>query len=160
MQKIVFTVLLSCLLANTALAAPASSVGLNYSFDDVFGTQFEFDISKAANNRPVSVQLFWKSYSQHLGTNNTWDTSSVGAVGIYDFTSVAKLDKKLHPYAGLGLMSVSYVWAGNGAAKNYSGVGGGFYVTGGARYDISPQIAADVNYNNFGGITMGVNFNF
>jgi hypothetical protein len=160
MKKIALTLLLSGLLTNTAFAAPTSSVGISYSFDDVFGTEFEFDISKEANNRPVSVQLFWKSYSQRLGTNNTWNTTGVGAVGIYDLTSATKFDKRIHPYAGLGLMSVSYTWAGFGNAQSYNGVGSGLYVTGGVRYDLSPEIVADVNYNNFGGITVGANFKF
>ena len=162
MKKITITLFISSLLTNTAFAASTSSVGLNYSFDDVFGTQFEFDISKVANNRPVSAQIFWKSYSQRLGTNNTWNTTSLGAAGIYDLTSVSKFDKKVHPYAGLGLMSVSYTWAGLTPTppQGYNGVSGGLYVTGGVRYDLSPEITADVNYNNFGGISVGANFNF
>lgn len=159
MKKITLAILLTGFFSD-AFAASTSSVGINYSFDDVFGSQFEFDISKAANNRPVSVQLFWKSYSQRLGTNNIWNTTSVGAAGIYDLTSVTKFDKKIHPYAGLGLMSVSYSWAGLGLKQNYTGVSGGLYVTGGVRYDLSPQISADINYNNFGGLTVGANFNF
>lgn len=160
MKKIALALLLTGFFSGSALAASTSSVGINYSFDDVFGSQFEFDISKAANNRPVSVQLFWKSYSQRLGTNSTWNTTGVGAAGIYDLTSVTKFDKKIHPYAGLGLMSVAYSWAGFGPAQNYTGVSGGLYVTGGARYEFSPQIYADVSYNNFGGLTLGAIFNF
>ncbi len=163
MKKIAFTLLLSGLLTNTALAASANStnsVGINYSFDDAFGAQFEFDISKAVNNKPVSVQLFWKNYSQRLGTNNTWNTTGVGAAGIYDLTSVSKLDKKFHPYVGLGLISESHSWAGFGGQQNYTGVNGGLYIIGGVRYNLNPQITADVNLNSFGGLTVGANFNF
>jgi hypothetical protein len=106
------------------------------------------------------MQIFWKSYSQHISNSSIWNTSGVGVAGIYDLTSVSKLDKKLHPYAGLGLISVSYSWAGSGPTQNYTGVNGGLYVTGGVRYIVNPQITADVNYNNFGGITLGANFNF
>ena len=160
MKKIVLAILLSGFFTNTACAAPKNSVGINYSFDNVFGVQFEFDISKAANNNPVSVQLFLKSYSQRLGTNNTWSTTGVGVAGIYDLSAIAKLDNKIHPYIGLGLMSVSHSWGGFGPTPNYTGVSGGLYVTGGVRYDLSPQIAADLNANNFGGLTVGANFNF
>ena len=34
------------------------------------------------------------------------------------------------------------------------------YVTGGVRYYLTPQFDADLNYNNFGGLTIGANFNF
>jgi hypothetical protein len=42
----------------------------------------------------------------------------------------------------------------------YTGVVGGLYVTFGLRYFLAPQIDADFNYNNFGDLTAGVNFNF
>lgn len=160
MKKFIFAILLSGSLTNAALAAAINNFGFNYSSDEVFGTQFEFDISKAANNRPVSVQLFWKSYSQRLSNTATWKTIGLGAVGIYDLTSISKFDKRIHPYAGLGLMTVSYSWAGSGNAQIYNGVDGGLYVTGGMRYDLGPEIDADVNINNFGGITAGVNFKY
>lgn len=160
MKSFIIAILLSGLFANTALAASTNNFGFNYSFDEVFGTQFEFDISKAANNRPVSVQLFWKSYSQRLSNTATWNTTGVGAAVIYDLTSISKFDKKIHPYAGLGMMTVSYSWAGSGNAQIYNGVDGGLYVTGGIRYVVVPEIDADVNFNNFGSITTGVNFKF
>lgn len=31
-------------------------------------------------------------------------TTGIGVAAIYDFNSIAKLDKKIHPYAGLGLI--------------------------------------------------------
>lgn len=160
MKKFTIAILLSGLLTNTAFAAATNNFGFNYSFDEVFGTQFEFDISKAANNRPVSVQLFWKSYSQRLSNTATWKTIGVGAVGIYDLTSLSKFDKKIHPYVGLGMMTVSYSWAGSGNVQNYNGVDGGLYVTGGMRYFLGPEIDADVNFNTFGGLTAGVNFKY
>jgi len=170
MKKIALTLVISALLSHATFAATEktalgsainlSNIGINYSLDDVFGTQFEFDVSKMANNAPVAMQIFWKSYSQHISDSSIWNTTSVGVSGIYDLTAISKLDKKFHPYAGLGLMSVSYSWAGMGPTQNYTGVNGGLYVTGGVRYNINPQIAADVNYNNFGGITVGANFNF
>lgn len=170
MKKIAPIIMLSLLLTNTALAETAeaasgnagvkSMVGINFSFDNVFGTQFEFDIAKAVNNAPVSVQLFFKSYTQKLGANNAWNTTGTGAAGIYDLSAVSKLDKEFHPYVGLGWLSVSYSWAGFGPIQNYSGVSSGLYAAGGVRYDFNPHLAADVNYNNFGGVTVGANFSF
>jgi hypothetical protein len=128
--------------------------------EDVLGTQVEFDISKMTNNAPVSVQLFWKGYEQRSGTYASWNTTGVGAAAIYDLSPLAQLDKKIHPYAGLGLISVAYSWTGLGPAQNYGGVSSGIYVTGGIKYTLTPQIDADLNYNNFGRLTVGANFNF
>jgi hypothetical protein len=167
MKNISLTILIFTVLVNSALASSeksTSSVEINYSLSDVFGTQFEFDISKAAKNRPVSMQLFWKSYAQNLGTingiSNTWNTTAVGVAGVYNLTSIVKFDKKLHPYAGVGLMSVSHTWTSVGPTPNYSGVGGGLYVTSGVLYELAPQLDIDMNYNNFGDITVGASFSF
>jgi hypothetical protein len=160
MKKIALVLLSSGLLANTAFAESANNVGINYSFDDVFGSHLEFDIAKATNNKPISLQLFFKNYSQRLGPTNTWRTTAIGAAGIYDLTSATKLDKQIHPYVGMGLMSVSYAWASAGPQPNYTGVDGGLYVVGGIRYNLDPQIVADFNFNNFGGLTLGANFEF
>jgi hypothetical protein len=161
MKKNTF-ILFASLFASPALAASSNlhnSLGVNYSFDNVLGAQFEFDLSKAAN-APISAQLFWKSYSQRLGTFNTWNTRGVGVAGIYDLTAVFKSGKKIHPYLGAGLISVSHTWAGSGSALNYTGVDSGLYITGGVRYNLNSQVDADLNANSFGGLTAGVNFNF
>jgi hypothetical protein len=160
MKKIASIILLAVFISNTAHAESSSSVGINFAFDVAFGTQYEFDISKAANNKPVAIQLFFKSYQQKLGGGNTWNSTAVGAAGIYDFTTAAKFDKNVHPYAGLGLVSVAHSWAGIGSAPNYTGADGGIYITGGVRYNLNPQIDADLNLNNVGGLTVGANFKF
>jgi opacity protein-like surface antigen len=161
MKKIVMAALLSAFVAAPAVAADTKgNVGVNFSTAGAFGIQGEFNISSMTNNAPVSVQAFWKHYSQDVGPNASWGTTGIGITGIYDFSSLAKLDKKIHPYAGVGLMSVSYSWRGTGNSWPYTGVGGGLYVTAGVRYDLTPQVAADLNYNNFGDLTAGVNFNF
>lgn len=160
MKKIVISVLLSTLVSAPAVAAGnAGNVGVNFSVDSVFGIQGEFDISSMTNKAPVSVQVFLKNYSQNIAPNVSWSTTGIGVAGIFDFNSAAKLDKKIHPYAGIGLMSVSNRWTGLGPSSRYTGVGGGLYFTGGVRYALTPRVAADFNYNNFGSLTAGVNFN-
>lgn len=108
MNKIVIAVLLS-FIAVSAAATPKSAgttgnVGINFSVDSVIGIHGEFNISSMANNAPVSVQAFWKNYSQRIAPAVTWGTTGIGVAAIYDFNSIAKLDKKIHPYAGLGLI--------------------------------------------------------
>jgi hypothetical protein len=168
-MKNLFALLLSLsvvLFAGQAYAASAparglpNNIGVSYSFDDAFGTQFEFNISQAVNYAPVSVQIFWRSYPQRVGTNATWNTTGFGVAGIYDLTNTIKLDKKFRPYIGLGVISVSHSWAGNGPAWNYTGRDSGLYVTGGVRYNFNPQVAGDLSLNSFGGLTVGANFNF
>ena len=161
MMKVV-VVLLSALVAAPAVAASKTtgSVGVNYSVDSVFGIQGEFDISSMTNKAPVSAQVFLKNYSQNIAPGVSWGTTGVGVAAIYDFNSLAKLDKKIHPYAGLGLIAVTYRWKGVGPKWGYTGVGSGLYVTGGVRYVLTPQVEADLNYNDFGGLTFGANFKF
>jgi len=150
----------------TLLSAPvfaagnAGNVGLNVSFDNAVGIQGEFNLHK-----PVSLQVFLKNYSRtylYGGPPGSYSYSytAFGAAGIYDFSKELRIaDKKIHPYAGLGLFTVSSSFNGSGAYVN-SSVLGGIYLTAGARYEISPDIDLDGNYNNFGGLTIGANLKF
>lgn len=161
MKNIAVAALLSAFVAAPAVAAGnADSFGVNFSVDNVFGIQGDFDISSMTNKAPVSVQVFLKNYSQNITPNVSWSTTGIGVAGIYDFNSISKLDKKIHPYAGLGLVYVTYSWTGMGPAWRYTGVSSGLYVTGGFKYTLTPQVAADLNYNNFGDLTAGINFGF
>ena len=167
MKKIAVALLLSAFVAAPAYAADGkNSVGVNYGLDysGVFGVQGEFDISSMTNKAPVSVQVFWKNYSRSYfvpgwGTYK-WSYNGLGAAGIYDFSSVAKLDKKIKPYAGVGLIVLSTSLSGPTGGFAPGADSGGLYFTGGVRYALTPQLAADLNYNNFGGITFGANFSF
>ena len=165
MKKIAVALLLSAFVAAPAYAADGkNSVGVNYGLDynGVFGVQGEFDISSMTNKAPVSVQVFWKNYSRSyyaLGWGNyKWSYNGFGAAGIYDFSSVAKLDKKIKPYAGLGLIILNSSLSGPAGVPGADS--GGLYLTGGVRYALTPQFAVDLNYNNFGGITFGANLSF
>jgi hypothetical protein len=159
MNKIALAVLLSTFVSAQAVAAEyKGNVGINLSTEEIIGIQGELGIASLVNQAPVSVQAFWKYYPQ--GQNYNWDTSAFGVAGIYDFSSIIKVDKKAHPYAGAGLMSVSHTWMGTGATPEYNGVSSGLYVTAGLRYFFTQQVAADVNVNNFGDLTAGANYNF
>lgn len=167
MKKIAVALLLSAFVAAPAYAADGkNSVGVNYGLDysGVFGIQGEFDISSMTNKAPVSFQVFWKNYSRSYnvpGGTYKWSYNGLGAAAVYDFSSVAKLDKKIKPYAGLGLIVLSSSWSGPAGGLGVPGAdSGGLYFTGGVRYALTPQLAADLNYNNFGGITVGANFSF
>jgi hypothetical protein len=166
MKKIVIFALLSAFAAVPAFAADGkNSVGVNYGTDlnGVLGIQGEFDISSMVNKAPVSLQVFWKNYSQSyaspVGTYK-WSYNGLGLAGIYDFSSVVKLDSRIKPYAGLGLISLNSGYSGPNYAFASSADSGGLYVTAGVRYAMTPAVSADLNLNNFGGLTIGANFNF
>jgi opacity protein-like surface antigen len=168
MKNIIIAALLSIFIAAPAIAADGkNSIGVNYGLDQngVFGFQGEFDISASLTNKaPVSVQVFWKNYSQSYFVPS-WGTyqysyNGFGAAAIYDFSSVAKLDKKIKPYAGVGLYTLNNTFSGPAVPFPTSADSGGLYITGGVRYALSPQVAADLNFNNIGGLTIGVNFSF
>ncbi|MDH2919032.1 MAG: opacity family porin [Sideroxydans sp.] len=163
MKKIIAVSLLSVVMSSTASAA-GNSVGVNYGLDwtGVLGLQAEFDISKLANNAPLAVQVVYKNYSSptYFG-GYKYSYTGFGAAAIYDFSSAMKLaDKKIKPYAGLGLMTLSSTWSGPAGTNFAAANSGGLYFVGGARYALTPQFDADLNYNNFGGLTIGANFKF
>jgi hypothetical protein len=163
MKKIFSITLLSTLLATPALAAEKSgSIGANISLGGAFGVQAEF-----ALQRPFSLQLFLKNYSRYYDYGNnfgrySYSYTAVGAAGVYDFSKEIKLsDKKLHPYIGLGLYTVSANFNGSGGYIGSSdNTGLGLYLTVGVKYDITPVLDLDTSYNNFGGLTVGANFKF
>jgi len=161
MNTFVVAGLLSFFVATPSLAAEAKgNFGVNISSSGAYGIQAEFDISAHASGAPVSVQVFWKHDSQDIGNATAWDSTAIGVAGIYDFTAVAKLDSKVHPYAGAGLMSVSHDRNGPWSGGAYNGVDSGLYYTGGVRFDLESQLDIDLNYNSFGDITLGLNLNF
>lgn len=167
MKKIVTAALLSAFVASPAVAADGkNSVGVNYGLDlnGVMGVQGELDISSSMPNKAaVAVQVFWKNYWQAYSTNvgtYQYTYNGFGAAAIYNFGSVGKLDKKIKPYAGLGLITLNARLSGPNAPFSRTADSGGLYITGGVRYDLTPQVSADLNYNNFGGLTIGGNLNF
>ncbi len=165
MKRIVIAALLSVIAIAPAVAASGkNSIGVNYGVDagGVFGIQGEFDISSLVNKAPVSVQVFWKGYSKtysapFVGTYK-YSYTALGAAAIYDFSSAFKLDKKIRPYAGVGLYNLSASLSG--AVGVAAADSGGLYIIGGAQYALTPQLSADLNYNNIGGITIGADFSF
>jgi len=165
MKKTVIVMLLYSIVAPAAFAATGGdnvkrSVGINYGVYGAIGIEGEQSISSLANNEPVSVQVFLKNYMQDTSPGVSWDTTGIGAAAIYDFTTLARLDNKIHPYGGIGLMFVNHDWSGTGPVPKYTGVDSGLYLTGGVRYELSPKISADLNYNFFGDLTAGVIFSF
>ena len=184
MKKIVIAALLSTIISAPAIAAPTrasaaapaatktGSIGINYglNYSGVLGIQGEYNLASVVANLPISIQGFYKKGSETFYGVKA-DIKSMGVAGIYDFSSTFKMPKNLHPYAGAGLAreTASVVIPG------FAGFGGGFgaypattvsttstklYYTGGARYSFTPQLDADANYNQFGGVTVGINFNF
>ncbi len=166
MIKTAVALLLIASFAAPAVAAEGkNSVGINYGFDGdgVFGIQGDFDISSSVKNAPVSAQVFWKSYTDSfdrpLGTYQ-YSYYGFGIAGIYNFGSVLKQNPKIKPYAGLGLYTLNNKLSGPSAPLNVSSDSGGLYAVAGIRYAMSPQYSIDVNYNNIGGATIGVNLDF
>lgn len=167
MKKIAAAILLSAFVAAPAIAADGKkSVGVSYGLDynGVFGIQGEFDISSMVNKAPISVQAFWKKSSESVYGISA-DVTAIGVAGIYDLSSALKLDKKIQPYAGLGLRRVTSTVVIPGMppfipTTTASASDTELHLTLGAKYSFTPQIAADFNYNDFGGLTIGADYSF
>ncbi len=165
MKNIVIVTLLYSIVAPAAYAATGidnvkDNVGINYGVYGVLGIDGEQSISSLVNNEPVSAQIFLKNYSQDISPGGSWDTTGIGAAAIYHFNSVSLLDNTLHPYGGIGLMFVGHSWVGSGPARAYSGVDSGLYLVGGVRYYLNSKWAADLNFNVFSDLTVGVIYSF
>ena len=167
MDKIVVAALLSTVIATPAFAAEGkNSIGINYGLDlnGVFGVQAEFDVSSMMSNKaPVSAQVFWKNYSQSYGTpagTYQYSYNALGVAAIYDFGPVIKNNSRISPYAGLGLITLNSTLSGPAQPFGIGADSGGLYLTVGARYEVTPQISADLNFNNYGGLTLGAIMKF
>jgi opacity protein-like surface antigen len=167
MNRIVVAALLSAVIASPAFAAEGkNSIGINYGFDlnGVFGVQGEFDVSSyLTNHAPVSAQVFWKNYSQSYGTpagTYQYSYNALGVAAIYDFGPVIRNNSKIRPYAGLGLITLNSSLSGPAAPFGIGADSGGLYLTAGARYEFAPQLSADLNFNNYGGLTIGAILKF
>jgi opacity protein-like surface antigen len=165
MKNIVIAMLLYSIIVPAANAATGidnvkRSVGINYGVYGVLGVEGEQSISSFANNQPVSLQVFLKNYMQDTSPGVSWDTTGIGAVAIYDFNTVARMDRKIHPYGGIGLMFVNHSWSGTAPVPKYTGVDSGLYLVGGVRYELDDKVSADLNYNFFGDLTVGVIYSF
>ena len=71
-----------------------------------------------------------------------------------------KLDPKIHPFAGVGLGVGTVSCTGSACGGLATPSVGGLYLIAGAQYDLAPRIAAEVNINGWGGLTVGANFKF
>lgn len=161
MWKIVIAALLTVFVVPPAVAEEAqASVGANYSSAGAYGIQGELDVSSMADNAPLWVQVFWKNLSKSESSGGSWDVTGVGAAIIYNLSSRVGEKEIFHPYVGIALMTVSFKWKGSTPAKSYTGVDSGLYLVGGLKYFLSPQLAADLNYNVFGDLTAGINYSF
>ena len=140
MKKIVLAALLSSFVAAPAFAAgAANNVGINASLDGVIGIQGEFNISSAVDNAPVSIQVFYKKESDaYSAFGVTADHKAFGVTGIYDFSSLFKMDKRFTPYAGGGLaretVGTTVPFVGVVEANSTE-----LYLTAGLRYAITPK---------------------
>ncbi len=167
MKRLFVAALMSIFIAAPAFAADRkNSVGINYGFDQsgVIGLQGEFDISSHVNKAPVSIQVFWKGYSETFNYpgfgNYKFSYNGFGAAGIYDFGSVIKQNNKIRPFAGVGLVSLNSSLSGPANLPPVSADSGGLYVTFGVKYAVSSEVSTDLSYNNVGGLTIGANYHF
>ncbi|MDH4234234.1 MAG: porin family protein [Gallionella sp.] len=160
MQKIVLAALLSSFVTAPAFAEGSpSNVGIDASLDGVIGIHGELNISPAVNNAPVSVQAFYKKDSgAYSGFGFKADHKALGVTGIYDLNTAFKLDKRMSPYAGAGLVRET-----KGAVSPFGileETKTKLYLTGGFRYTIAPKITADASVNTVFDLAAGINFNF
>lgn len=168
MKKTILAFAVIVLIAAPAFAAEEkNSMGINYGskFSGVWGFEGEFDVSSRFNKAPISLQVFWKTYSRHYYEAGVGDYKynymGVGGALIYDFSSAIGVGARLKPYAGLGFMDLNEQAPETTAPLPVTdSKKSGLYGTAGIRYAITKRIAADLSYNNYTGATLGVVLGF
>jgi len=167
MKKITIAVLLTVFAVTPAFAADQSklSLGVGYGFDyeGVFSFHGDYDISAMANNAPVKARFGFDHYSPNYswaGNNYSWSYNRFYGAAYYDFSRHMTLDKRIHPFAGLGLYVGSSSCAGSVCGNVSSSSNSGLYYIAGVQFDIAPKIALEANVNEIGGVSIGANFKF
>jgi opacity protein-like surface antigen len=166
MKKIIIAALISFFTVTSALAADQSkgNLGAGYGFDNggVLSLHGDFDISAMANKAPVTARVGFDHYSLDYwaGNNYSWSYNMFYGAAYYDFSRDLKLDKKVHPFAGLGLYLGSLSCSGSVCGGVPSPTSSGVYYILGVQYDVAPKIAVEANINQLGGLTIGANFKY
>jgi opacity protein-like surface antigen len=166
MKNITIAALLSALAVTPALAADQSklSLGAGYGFDNsgVVSIHGDYDIADMVNSAPVKARVGLDHYSQHYwsGSNYSWSYNMFYGAAYYDFSRDVILDKRVHPFAGLGLYIGSLSCSGSVCGSVSSPTSSGLYYIAGVQYDVAPKIALEANVNQIGGLTVGANFKF
>lgn len=159
MNKIITLIVLAALTTTAHAAEKSKNVGISVSLDNTLGVQAEFNIQQ-----PFSAQVFYKTntggfYGSPFSFKNT-NYSAIGVAGIYDLSKIANIpNPQIHPYAGVGLYTVSSGHSSTGAAVSPP-VNGGIYLVAGAKYEFSPELNFDANINILSGLTIGANLKF
>lgn len=132
------------------------SVGATYGFNytGVLALHADYDIQDEAN-APVKVRVGWDNYSIGYGAYSESINVFYGGA-YYDFGKYLNISKKIHPFWGLGLGTVSVSCSGCNTVSSPSG----FYYIGGVQYDYSPKITGEANFNGWGGLSLGANYKF
>jgi len=164
MNKFLVVLFAALVVMPAAAVAGNDNFGLSYGFGErgTFGVTGELDVSSKLNNQPVSIQVLWKSYSQRVSAAPEvfYNYYGLGAAAIYDFSTIIKLHKKVKPYAGAGLLilnsKTNLVSGSVPPPPDSSGLH--VYYTAGIRYALSQDLQADFSFNNYGLITIGMNF--
>lgn len=141
------------------------SVGAGYGFNytGVLSLRADYDISSMVDNKPIKARVGYDRYSIDTGAGAwgySWSYNIFYGGAYYDFNKDLKLDKKIHPFAGLGFGFGSASCSGQWCGWASSPTVGGFYYIGGIQYDVLPNVSAEANFNGWGGLSLGANYKF
>ncbi|MBI3478794.1 MAG: hypothetical protein HY016_00305 [Nitrosomonadales bacterium] len=172
MRKIILAAWLPVFIAAPFIAAPAMaadqskfSLGAGYGFGNggVLSLHGDFNVSELAKDLPLKARVGYDHYSLNygwVGSNYSWSYNVFYGGAYVDFGKALKLDNRVHPFAGLGLgvgsASCSGNWCGNVASPTV----GGLYYIAGVQYDFVPNVAGEININEWGGLSIGANVKF
>lgn len=163
MKKIFVASLLSAVVAMPAFAEESKmAVGAGWGFGNggVLSLRGDYDISDMVGQSAVKARVGYDRYSLDSGAY-TWSYNVFYAGAYKDFSKELNLDK-IHPFAGLGYGFGSTSCSGDSAlcASLPSPAVGGFYYIGGVKYDVTPQIEAEVAFERWAGLSLGANYKF
>lgn len=167
MNKIMIVTAFSMFVSTQVFAFDQSkmSLGAGYGFSNngVVSVHGDYDISSIANGQPVKARVGYDHYSIDYGflsSAYSWSYNVFYGGAYYDANQVLELDSKIHPFIGLGIGFGSASCSGSFCGSVSSPTVGGFYYIAGVQYDATSKIAAELNFNGWGGFSLGANYRF
>ena len=168
-KKLAIAAALSAALTTPSIAADfkLDNAGAAYGFGDggTMSAHADFDIKRMVD-MPLKARFGYSRYSYDSSLSGSTYTTAYNIFyggAYYDFSKMAKLGRKIHPFAGLGFggASTSVTCSGACLVNNFSSPSvSGLYYIGGVQYDINRQFDAELSFAGWGGLSIGANYNF
>lgn len=161
MKKTLIALLSVGVIAPAMAAENNIGVGFGLANGGVLSIHGDFDVARAVQG-PVMARIGFDHYAMNYGWNGgyTWSYNVFYGGAYYDLNKAMQLDRRFHPFVGLGIGIGSASCSGPACNQVANPSVGGLYFIGGLQYELTPKVDAELNINGWGGLTVGANFKY